>query len=163
MSSEEPVLDFRERWRMEHEWHVAINAYTFPALIGKADYPSFMYEAKSAKDEIRRLPMLFKMERENSLPTEHQQCSRQAPEPIPKNELTCCLGVKCATCPHLKALEAAKITPAQLDEAKAWTCVTHVLMRGGDVAREGFILTTSDKMYWDRVYENLSHGEADEE
>lgn len=148
--------DWRERWRMDHEWHVAINAYTFPNLIGKADYPSFMYEAKSAKDEIRRLPYLFKMEREGNLPTEHQQCSRKAPVPIPKNELTCCLGVKCASCLHLKALEAAKITPEQLDQAKAWTCVTHVLMSGGDHAKEGYILTTSDRMYWENVYQSMA-------
>lgn len=146
----------RERWRMEHDWHVAINAYVVPAMIGTADYPTFMYEAKSARDEIRRLPLLFKMEREAKLPSTHQQCSHSEPVPIPKNELTCCLGVKCAECPHLKALETAKLTPEQIDEAKAWTCVTHVVMKGGDHAREGYIMTTGDRMFWDHVYESMA-------
>ena len=153
----------RARWCMSHEWHVAINKYVIPEMIGSKDYPKFMYEAKSAKDEVRRLPLLFKMEREAKLPTTHQQCSYQAPVPIPKNELTCCLGVKCAECPHLKALETAALTPEQIDEAKAWTCVSHILMKGGDHAGEGYIMTTSDRMYWDNVYESLAAGDPGEE
>lgn len=152
----------RRRWRMEHEWHVAINTYVVPAMIGTKDYPGFMYEAKAAKDEARRLPLLFKMEREAKLPATHQQCSHSEPVPIPKNELTCCLGMKCAECPHLRALEAAKITPEQLDEAKAWTCVTHILMSGGDHAREGYVMTTGDRMFWENVYENMAAAGPDE-
>lgn len=148
--------EVRERWRIDHAWHVAINAYTWPAFVGKPDYPRFMYEAKSAMDEVRRLPLLFKREREGTLAKAHQQCSHSEPVAVPDNHLTCCLGVKCATCPHLKALEAAKLTPEQIDHAKAWTCVAHILTKGGDVAREGYILTVDDRMFWDRTYANMA-------
>lgn len=96
------------------------------------------------------------MEREGILPQEHQQCSRQDPEPI-TNRLTCCLGVVCAECPYLLALERAEgVPPEKIDEMKAWTCAAHILMSGGDRAGEGYILTTSDRMYWDRVYASLA-------
>lgn len=40
--------------------------------------------------------------------------------------------------------------------AKAWTCAAHIVSSGGDVLREGYLLTVDDRMYWDKVYENLA-------
>ena len=120
-----------------------------------------MYEAKSIADEIPRLAMLFKLERRNELPMVHQQCSQSQPEPVKENHLQCCLGVKCKECPALMALEQMPDSTAeQIDAAKAYTCVAHIAGEGGDRAREGYILTVNDRMFWDRVYNNMTHGEV---
>lgn len=140
---------------ISHEWHVAINKF-HDGKSGTGEWQHFMYEAKALADEVPRLAMLFKMQREKALPKEHQQCSCCEPEAIAENVLTCCLGTKCAECPMLLALDAAKLEPEQIDMAKAWTCAAHVVSNGGDIAGEGYILTTGDRMYWDRVYENLA-------
>jgi hypothetical protein len=78
-----------------------------------------------------------------------------------ENHLSCCLGVKCRECPELQALDAIEGTPEQIDEAKAWTCVAHIAFSGGDVMREGYLLTVDDRMYWSRLYENLSQPNPD--
>lgn len=109
-------------------------------------------------DEVPRMAYVLRLERTGALPQRHQQCSHSPVEKI-ENTLTCCLGVKCRECPYLLALEKAeRMTPEQIDVAKAWTCAAHIVSKGGDVAREGYILTTGDRIYWDRVYESLSHG-----
>jgi len=141
--------------RFDHAWHVAINRFN-DGKAGTGEWCSWMYSAKEAWSEAPRLALLFKNEREGTLAKFHQQCSHSAPEPVKDNHLACCLGVKCAACPHLAAIEAANLTPEQKDEAKAWTCVGHILSSGGDPANEGFILTVDDRMFWDRTYANMS-------
>lgn len=143
---------------MSHDWHVQINRFND----GKHgdDRASFMYEAKTLADEVPRLAMLFKMERTDTLTKTHQTCSCCAPKPIAKNELTCCLGTKCAACPMLHALDNVEnATPDQIDMMKAWTCAAHIVSEGGDMAGEGYILTTDDRMYWDGVYESLAQSD----
>ena len=141
--------------KISHEWHVAINKYNGDKF-GKDTYASFMYEAKTLADEVPRLAVLFKMEREKKLPQIHKQCSMSAPEPIKENHLSCCLGKKCAECPFLLALDTAKMEPEQIDTAKAWTCAAHIISKGGDVGGEGYLMTVDDRMYWDNVYSNLA-------
>lgn len=150
--------------KMSHEWHVAINKHHYP--VDRAidiERSAFMYAAKDAASEVYRLPLLFKMQREDTLPKVHRQCSHSEPVSVVKNELTCCLGVKCAACPQLMALDAMKAAPEDIDVAKAWTCVAHILAEGGDMAGEGFILTTDDRMYWNNVYASLAGGYPDGE
>lgn len=142
-----------------YRWHYAIN--DFHHSVPLPAWASWMYEAKTAASEIVRLPLLFKMERENELPPVHRQCSHSASEPVPDNHLTCCLGVKCRECPHLLALDSMEGTLEERDTAKAWTCVTHIISKGGDPAKEGYILTTDDRMYWDRLHENLATDNPD--
>lgn len=147
----------RVRYPADHEWHVAINRH----CEGKhgEERPSFMYDAKEMADEVPRMAYILRQERNGKLPQQHQQCSHQPVEQI-ENELTCCLGVKCRECPHLLALEKAeRMTPEQIDVAKAWTCAAHIMSKGGDTMREGYILSTSDRIYWDRVHESLSQGD----
>jgi hypothetical protein len=64
-----------------------------------------------------------------------------------------------ATSNFRRDIETPALTPEQQDEAKAWTCVAHILMQGGDHMNEGYLLTTGDRMFWERVYENLSASE----
>lgn len=149
---------------VSHSWHRALNGYDHahvplvregagfdPASDGK----TFMYQAKDVADEVPRMAYLFARERRGELTRMHRQCSHSAAEPVPDNHLTCCLGVACRACPHLAALDAVDCTEEQRDVMKAWTCATHILLRGGDSAREGYLLTTDDRMYWDRVYRSM--------
>jgi hypothetical protein len=150
------------RRRMVHEWHVAVNRLHYPDNRPAEEHRPWMYEAMSAADAIRYLPKLFAAERLGQLPQVHRQCSMSAPEPVIENKLTCCLGVVCRECPALKGLEAAALTPEQVDEAKAWTCVTHIAFAGGDPAREGYVLTTDDQMFWERTYASMAANPDDE-
>lgn len=155
----------RLQYPLSHEWHAAVNQHQDEQR--KAGKPwgdaRFMYDAKTMADEVPRMAMLFRQERENALPQTHQQCSMQAPVPVKNNHLTCCKGVKTRECPHLLALETIKrCTPADIDAAKAWTCAAHIVSTGGDFMGEGFLLRVDDRMYWDSVYDSLSHGGRDE-
>lgn len=138
-----------------HRWHVAINDYTRDAD-GPWDKLRFMYEAKTMADEVPRLTYLFGLERRGELPKMHRQCSHQEPEPIEDEHLTCCLGVECRECPMLKAVEGADLSGEEQDAAKAWTCVAHIVSEGGDPAGEGYVLTESDRIYWECVHASLA-------
>ena len=144
-----------------HEWHAAVNRHS--DAWRKADKPwgemRFMYDARHMADEVPRMVMLFRQERESALPTTHQQCSMQAPVPVADNHLTCCRGVKTRECPHLQALEKIeRCTPQDVDTAKAWTCAAHIISNGGDIMNEGFLLRVNDRMFWDNVHANLAQG-----
>lgn len=143
---------------VSHEWHVALNQYNFS---DGATVLHWMYEAKRTADEVPRLTYLFMLERTGQLPQTHRQCSHSAPEPVPDNHLTCCLGVECRKCPHLAAVARSNLPPERIDEIKAWTCASHILHESGahphtiDTS-EGYIKTTDDQMFWERVYSSLA-------
>ena len=61
--------------RFSHEWHVAINQF-HDGKIGSPDWRRWMYEAKTMADEVPRMTMLFKRERDGLLKSVHTQCSR---------------------------------------------------------------------------------------
>lgn len=162
--NERPDYDFL--WR----WHIAINKFS-DGKAGNPDWPHFMYLAKNAADELPRLAFLFRLEREGKLAKRHYQCSHDATgQDVQDNHLTCALGVQCRACPYLLALENASEKPEEIDQMKAWTCVTHIV---GETARrdyldssEGFVQTVDDQMYWSTVYANLAaadNGNGDEE
>lgn len=150
-----------------HRWHVAINKRIWPSL----DVPyneeaaasgRFMYDAKTAADEVPRLTYWFRLERLAQMPDLHRQCSRSAAEPIADNHLTCCLGVACRACPFLAAIDTAQLSGPEKDTAKAWTCVAHIISQGGDPANEGYVLTTGDRMFWDNLHASLAAGMEDD-
>jgi hypothetical protein len=139
---------------LDHEWHVALNRYNRDL---RSDSKHWMYEAKRAADEVPRLTRLFRLEREGGLRKTHRQCSHQDPVPVEDNHLTCCLGVECRKCPHLLALDKMKAEPEQIDEAKAWTCMGHILTQQDHVdTSEGYVLTTDDRMFWTGLYDSLA-------
>ena len=152
----------RLQYPLNHEWHVAVNRHSNEWHKADKEWGEmrFMYEAKSMADEVPRMVMLFRQERENALPQTHQQCSMQAPVPVKDNHLSCCKGVKTRECPHLLALEKIeRCTPADVDTAKAWTCAAHIASTGGDIMNEGFLLRVDDRMFWDNVHANLMQGD----
>lgn len=136
-------------------WHEAINQHS-QGLAGTDDWPSFMHEAKTARDEIPRMELLFGKERKGELPKVSSGCScGHEGKPIENNYLQCCLGKKTKECSHLLALENSDLQPEQIDHAKAWTCAAHILSSGGDVMGEGYLLTVGDRIFWDGVYQSL--------
>lgn len=135
-----------------HEWHVAVNEFS----LEDSEHHTFMYEAMDAIRELPRLEHLFRAERLKQLPQVHQQWIHSEPEPLPNDRLTCCLGKICSECPYLLALEKADVPPDFLDKVKAYTCVSHIIMSGGDVMNEGYILTTSDQKFWSSLYESMT-------
>ena len=149
----------RLKYPLNHEWHAAVNRHSDEWKKASNDWDAtrFMYEAIHVADEVPRMVMLFRQEREKTLPQTHQQCSMQAPVPVKDNHLSCCLGVKARECPHLLALEKLeRCTLDDVDTAKAWTCAAHIVSQGGDHANEGFLLRVDDRMYWDNVYASLA-------
>lgn len=104
----------RLEYPLSHEWHVAVNRHSDEWRKADKEWGDtrFMYEAKCMADEVPRMVMLFREEREGALPQTHQQCSQQAPVPVKGNHLTCCKGMKTRECPHLLALEKIeRVTP----------------------------------------------------
>lgn len=141
-----------------------------------------LYNFKAAVGLLPWLTRMIGLERTNAMPLEHQQCLHAAPEPIPENILTCGLGKKLSECPILARLRAtfdqergrkrpdggdsfyAEITDEQVDNVAAMTCVWHMLMGSDGFVdwQEGAVQTTSDQMYWERLYKNLSQPIPDE-
>lgn len=149
----------RLEYPMNHEWHVAINRHHYDKP-GMDNWKRWMYEAKAMADEVPRMALLLGRERRGELTKEHIQCSMTPAVPVPSNHLTCCLGVKCAECKELQALDCMeRVTPEDIDTAKAWTCAAHIVSKGGDTMNEGYLLDVSDRMYWNKVYESLSQDE----
>lgn len=146
----------RLTYPLSHEWHVAITKHNS----GKQgdDRKRWMYEAKRLADEVPRMALVLGMERRGELAATHKQCSMTPAVPVAGNHLKCCLGVKCSECPELLALDKiGSVTPDDIDMAKAWTCAAHIVSEGGDRMREGYLMDVSDRMFWDNVYESLSH------
>lgn len=141
----------RTKYPLNHEWHVAVNRHSDEQRTAGKHWRemSFMYEANRMADEVPRMAMLFKAERENAMPQMHQQCSMQAPVPVKDNHLSCCLGVKTRECAHLLALEKIeRCTPDDVDAAKAWTCAAHIVSKGGDMNNEGYLLSVDRARAW---------------
>lgn len=108
------------------QWHSALNGKE-----GKDQAPHWMYTAKMISDEVPRMILLFEQERRGWLGTNYKMCGHEAGPgtPLPDNHLRCELGVECRKCPFLARIDAnEKMTPEAQDEAKAWTCATHVLL-----------------------------------
>lgn len=161
MTTERPDYSFTNKW------HAAINEYN----TANKPFQHWLYHAKDAADEVPRLAMLFGMERNGKLAKVHHQCSHDSEgASVPDNHLSCAMGVVCRECPFLKAFDGMNVPPEQIDQIKAWTCVTHILTelgRQGELAFDvstGFVVTVDDVMYWQRVHDNLtSFNDADDE
>lgn len=146
--------------KYNYDWHRALNEYN---QVGSGDFKHWMYEALSASTEVHRLSLLFKKERLGELPKLHRQCSVSKTEEVKDNHLSCCIGTECRKCPHLLSLQKSKMSQEELDTAKAWTCVSHILHTLGSGVHldtsEGYLLTEDDKMFWSTVYESMSNFE----
>lgn len=122
--------------RAENAWHGGINAYADtlrkPHHSGAVvDWPRWLYNAKSAAQEMHRGQYLFSRDREQN------------------TGMVCALGVTCRECPILKTIETEMVARRQsmwptdirdedIDAAKVLTCIGHVLQeKAGDSICDG--------------------------
>lgn len=149
-------------------WHGAINQFAEAerARTGTHDdWPRMMYEAKQLADEVPRMILKFEQER-RGMPQAFKMCGHD-PRPATKlvdNHLKCVLGKECRKCPYLLAIEAsAEMTDEAKDEAKAWTCATHILRETPkDSYLEEFIFDKGDIAAHQQMGASLASMEAPE-
>ena len=136
------------------EWHGALNGK------GIGDQaPHWMYTAKMISDEVPRMILLFEQER-RGMPTSYKACGHdpRPATPLLDNHLKCALGKQCRKCPFLARIEAQEgMTNEAKDEAKAWTCATHVLLESKlDVYLETILRDKSDDAFEHRLAASLT-------
>ena len=138
------------------EWHSALNGQGI-----RNQAPHWMYTAKMVADEVPRMILMFEQERKG-LPTHYKMCGHdpRPATPLPDNHLTCALGAQCRKCPFLARIEAqANMTNEAKDEAKAWTCATHILLESKtDQYFETFLRDKSDDAFDARLAAGFSLG-----
>jgi len=142
-----------------HEWHVAVNHYSHAECKAGRAWPGWMYRAMMASDEVPRMILLFENERRNGLAESYKMCGHDPnpATPLPDNHLRCALGQECRKCPHLAAIEShERMTPEAKDEAKAWTCATHILLESKiDTYIEQFIRDKSDDAFDAQLWQHF--------
>jgi hypothetical protein len=153
------------------DWHGAINRfsdsdfYQRPTDGRSKDWPKMMYEAMRLADEVPRMILLFEHER-RGLPSAWKMCGHdpRPATPLPDNHLRCALGKECRTCPYLGAIEASPtMTNEAKDEAKAWTCATHILREiSADVHLEEFVWEKSSVAFHERMVASFADMEPPE-
>jgi hypothetical protein len=135
-------------------WHGALNGEG----IGN-QAPHWMYIAKMISDEVPRMILLFEYERTGRLGSSYKMCGHdpRPATPLPDNHLSCVLGKECRKCPFLSRIDAnERITSEAKDEAKAWTCATHVLLESKiDVYMEGIVHDKSHAAFEARLIESF--------
>jgi hypothetical protein len=127
--------------RVSHPWHVGMNAYSDSEREANRDFPRWIYNAKHSAHEMSRAMYLFARDREK--PDEAQ--------------LQCAMGQKCASCPILAHVEKAMtaererakfprdIDDQDVDAAKAWTCIAHILQTNTEVHDGAMFSTKEDR------------------
>ena len=151
-------------------WHRAINkfadsdAFPRPADGRSKPWPRMMYLAKTVADEVPRMILLFEDER-RGLASTFKMCAHDpAPAtPLPDNHLRCALDTECRKCPYLAAIEAEpSMSNEAKDEAKAWTCATHILQQTDEHTHlEEFVYDKSTAAFHDRMARSFADEHSD--
>lgn len=141
-------------------WHGAINRFSDVCRKAGKLWPKMMYTAKMVSDEVPRMILLFENER-RGLPDSYKMCGHDpAPAtPLPDNHLRCALGKQCRECEYLGAIEQDEhMTNEAKDEAKAWTCATHILLEASEENHrfEQFLYDKSDDAFHDRLLRSFA-------
>lgn len=142
-------------------WHSAINRFADSDTFKRPDHggsskpwPRMMYLAKMVSDEVPRMILLFERER-IGLATHYKMCGLDPSPatPLPDNHLRCALETECRKCPYLAAIESAPdMSNEAKDEAKAWTCATHILQQSSeDSYLEQFLRDKGDDAFDDQL------------
>jgi hypothetical protein len=127
--------------RVGNPWHNGINRYSEEERAAGREFPHMLYNAMSSAHEAYRLMYLWKRDRKAD------------------THLECRLGVKCRECPILRNVEQACVdrrdaerlgTPDlsddDIDMAKTWTCITHMLQETpGGYLSEGMVTSADDR------------------
>lgn len=104
-------------------WHGAINRHSDDEREAGREWPRWFYDVNNAAHETYHGVYLFTADRKED------------------TGLKCAMGVKCRACPILRRVEETMATDASrpfpkgieemdIDAAKAWTCIGHILTSG---------------------------------
>lgn len=122
--------------RADNAWHQGINKLSDTERKAGSDWPSWLYHTKSAAHESYRAMYLWAQDRHADV------------------DLKCALGKRCRDCPILQQVEAsmveaskrdrfpAEIDEADIDAAKTWTCIGHILTTDHTQVYDGMFLST---------------------
>jgi hypothetical protein len=127
--------------RADNPWHQGINRYADQQRKAGVDYDDYhwLYDAKHGAHEAYRLIYLWEADRKTD------------------TGLVCALGIRCRDCGILKAIETAMVTErdnprwprdledADIDAAKAWTCIAHILHSGVTPHDGVFVANNQDR------------------
>lgn len=128
--------------RAENAWHNGINNFSDTERRAGRDWPRWLYLVKSAAYEISRLQYLWAADREKD------------------TGLQCALGKRCRDCSILQHIEEAmenrrtkpmgilpprEIYDTDIDAAKTWTCIGHILSERKDVIDIDYSFLTTEK------------------
>lgn len=119
-------------------YHGGINKFADFERQNGREFPHWLYRIKDAAHEVSRLMYLFDADRKED------------------TGLRCALGKACRSCPILTNIEAAMVADRtgpfphgiedfDIDAAKSWTCVHHVLAEKVDHLDGGFLCTKRDR------------------
>lgn len=184
-------MSTKEERSLEHIWHVWINKRQDAERKANPEHKHehSLYEFKSMLEFLSYGKNVIRDAFENKLPTIHKQCSQSPEIPIVSNILKCARGEVVTTCPillHLKATfdEAVNrvlpfsgekaygdLTPEAVYDLMAKTCAWHIYKEsvnatdewGGIDTSEGWVMDTSDRMFWDTVYSHMAGDDPDTE
>jgi hypothetical protein len=124
--------------RAENAWHRGMNAFSDSERKAGREFPSWVYDGKNAAHESSRAMYLFAADREKD------------------TGLKCSLGITCRECPIFNQIEksmteartqgpfAQAIEDSDIDAAKFWTCMSHILTTQDHRVIDGTFLSTKD-------------------
>lgn len=162
----------RNKRDADHLWHVWMNRRNFDRKDG-APHEHSLYEFKSMLEFLEYGHRVIKDAFEGTLSKIHRQCSRSQPVQLEENVLKCaCEGVDVTKCPILLDVKQTfddnkaryDVPVEMLYRTMAKTCAWHTYKvscgieeKGFQIdTSEGYLLDTSDRMFWDNVYQSMS-------
>jgi hypothetical protein len=125
--------------RADNAWHSGINHIADKEREAGREWPHWLYTVKSSAHEAYRLIYLFAADRKKD------------------TGLLCAKGERCRDCPILKEIEATMVAartkqpfPREIDDedidaAKGWTCIGHILTSNATVIDGAFLTTEQDR------------------
>jgi hypothetical protein len=167
---------------LEHIWHVWMNRRQEEERKSNPDHKweHSLYEFKNMLQFLASGHRSLQEAFEGRLPTIHQQCSHSAPIPIVNNVLKCARGTEVTTCPILLQLKDSfdrrgkgydDIPAESIYRLMAQTCAWHIYTRsvnstegfGGIDTSMGYVMDTSDRMFWDTIHSNMAMSDPEDD
>ncbi len=156
-------------------WHSWMNKQSDLLKKDGSLIPSTIYEFKNMLSWLAYGHLKIAEAFQGNLPKVHRQCSMSPKEEVKEPKLTCAIGKDVLQCEILASLKAEceayaqrptgndPFTDKEMYRLMSATCAFHVLHEATGMTRklrldtsEGYMQDTSDRMFWDRVYESMA-------